>query len=163
MPPIRPLQRTNMQLLTATLTSAPREVTTKYGLRTVADLRLPDGSEDALWRPGGDTHLLSYQRGSTVQITRDHKGKLSLVDTSATEAPAPATAAPAAPEPPAAQTLEGTSKAEIAQYVTDMAALYSYCYGEALQHLAKHEPPEHAIRGAASSLFIAAQKRFDLA
>ena len=145
-----------MQLLTATLISTPREVNTKYGLRTVADLRLPDGSEDALWRPRGDRHLLSCRQGSEVQITRDHKGKLSLVDP-----PAPATAPQ--PSAPSAQTLEGVDKAAIAQYVTDMAALYAYCYGEAVQHLAKHEPPEHAIRGAASSLFISAQKRFDLA
>ena len=149
-----------MQLLTATLTSVPREVQTKYGIRTVADLRLSDGSTGALWRPGGDHHLLSYSQGSEVKITRDHKGKLSLVDPPATQTPAPATASQqSAP----AQTLEGVDKAEIAQYVTDMAALYAYCYGEAVQHLAKHEPPEHAIRGAASSLFIAAQKRFDLA
>lgn len=152
-----------MQLLTATLTSAPREVNTKYGLRTVADLRLPDGSEEALWRPGGDAHLLSYRQGSTVQITRDHKGKLSLVDAPATQTSEPTTAQPLASELPAAQTLGGVSKAEIARYVTDMAALYSYCYGEAIKHLAQHEPPEHAIRGAASSLFIAAQKYFDLA
>ena len=153
-----------MQLLTATLTSAPREVNTKYGWRTVADLRLPDGSEDALWRPGSDAHLLSYRQGNTVQITKDHKGKLSLVDTPATPTSIPATAPSVAPQPPApVQTLEGANKAEIAQYITDMAALYSYCYGEAVQHLAKHEPPEHAIRGAASSLFIAAQKRFNLA
>ncbi|MDB9529913.1 hypothetical protein PN498_28260 [Oscillatoria sp. CS-180] len=150
-----------MQLLTATLTSAPREVNTKYGLRTVADLRLPDGSEDALWRPGGDTHFLSYRKGSAVQITKDHKGKLSLVESSAEQPPTPGTAPASQPSP--AQLLEGTSKADIAQYVTDMAALYSYCYGEAVKHLAQHEPPEHAIRGAASSLFIAAQKRFDLA
>ncbi|MEM6424222.1 MAG: hypothetical protein AAF728_03540 [Cyanobacteria bacterium P01_D01_bin.128] len=149
-----------MQVLTATLTSAPREVNTKYGLRTVADLRLPDGAEDALWRPGGDLYLLSYRQGATVQITRDHKGKLSLVEAPASSTP---TTAPAAPQLDPAQTLGGASKAEIAQYVTNMAALYSYCYGEAVQHLAKHEPPEHAIRGAASSLFISAQKRFDLA
>ncbi|MEM9814974.1 MAG: hypothetical protein AAF827_00970 [Cyanobacteria bacterium P01_D01_bin.6] len=146
-----------MQLLTATLTSKPREVQTKHGPRTVADLRLPDGSEDALWRPGGDRHLLSYRKGASVQVTKDHKGKLSLVDTAAQPAP------PASPTAPVANQLEGQSKAEIAQYVTDMAALYSYCYGEAVTHLAQHEPPEHAIRGAASSLFISAQKRFDLA
>jgi len=150
-----------MQLLTATLTSAPREVQTKYGLRTVADLHLSDGSTDALWRPGGDRHLLSYRQGSEVQITRDHKGKLSLVDPPAEQTPASATTPQQSA--PAAQTLEGVDKAAIAQYVTDMAALYAYCYGEAVQHLAKHEPPEHAIRGAASSLFISAQKRFDLA
>lgn len=153
-----------MQLLTATLTSAPREVNTKFGLRTVADLRLPDGSEDALWRPGGDRHLLGYRQGAAVQVTRDHKGKLSLVDPPPeTQAPAAATTRPATEPLGTAQTLEGASKTEIARYVTDMAALYSYCYGEALQHLAKHETPEHAIRGAASSLFIAAQRRFDLA
>lgn len=151
-----------MQLLTATLTSAPREVNTKYGLRTVADLRLPDGSEDALWRPGGDASLLSYQQGSRVQVTRDHKGKLSLVDSLTEQPPNPATAPPAS-QPSAVQSLEGASKTEIAQYVTNMAALYSYCYGEAVKHLAQHEPPEHAIRGAASSLFIAAQKHFNLA
>ena len=149
-----------MQVLTATLTSSPREVNTKYGLRTVADLRLPDGANDALWRPGGDRYLLSYRQGATVQITRDHKGKLSLVEPPATTEPTPA---PTVGPQPSAQTLQGASKAEIAQYVTDMAALYTFCYGEAIQHLAKHEPPEHAIRGAASSLFIATQKRFDLA
>ena len=153
-----------MQLLTATLTSSPREVNTKYGLRTVADLRLPDGSEDALWRPGGDAYLLSYRQGSSVQITRDHKGKLSLVDSSNEQTSTPATVPPATIEPTdSGNQLEGQDKAAIARYVTDMAALYSYCYGEAVQHLAKHDPPEHAIRGAASSLFIAAQKRFDLA
>jgi len=144
-----------MQLLTATLTSAPREVKTRYGPRTVADLRLPDGSENALWRPGGDRLLLSYRQGATVQITQDRNGKLSLVDTSPAPPPQPIAAKP--------ETLGGVAKVEISTYVSEMAALYAYCYGEAIQHLAQHEPPEHAIRGAASSLFIAAQKRFDLA
>ena len=148
-----------MQLFTATLTSAPREVTTKYGLRTVADLRLPDGSEDALWRPGGDRALLSYRQGSAVQITRDHKGKLSLVDLPPAPAPAAALTQDAAP----ANTLEGVSKQEIAQYVVEMAALYAHCYSTAAECLLKQGAPDHAIRGAASTLFISAQKRFDLA
>lgn len=143
-----------MQLLTATLTSAPREVTTKHGERTVADARTQDGEEITIWRPGGDRTLLQHEKGAEVQVTKDHKGKISLVDTAPAALPQ---------QQPAAATLEGADKSAIAQYVTDMAALYSYCYGEAVQHLAKHEPPEHAIRGAASSLFIAAQKRFNLA
>jgi len=142
-----------MQLITATLTSAPREVQTKYGARTVADLRLPDGSEDALWRPGGDAHLLSYRQGSTVQITRDHKGKLSLVDTAKDQAPATAAAPVNAPQP---GQLEGQDKAAIAHYVTEMAALYAYCYGEAAKQLAQHEPPEQAIRGAAKAIRVRA-------
>ena len=112
-----------MQLLTATLTSTPREVNTKYGVRTVVDLRFPDGSEDALWRPRGDRHLLSYRQGSEVQITRDHKGKLSLVDPPVEQTSASATA-PQQSAP--AQTLEGVDKTAIARYVTDMAALYAY-------------------------------------
>lgn len=148
-----------MQLLTATLTSAPREVQTKYGARTVADLRLPDGSEDALWRPGGDRALLSYRQGASVQITRDHKGKLSLVDSP----PAPPPAAAPTQEAEPSKTLEGVSKQEIAQYVVEMAALYAHCYSTAADCLLKQGAPEMAIRGAASTLFIAAQKRFDLA
>jgi hypothetical protein len=147
-----------MQVLTATLTSAPREVNTKYGLRTVADLRLPDGSEDALWRPGGDRCLLSYRQGATVQIARDHKGKLSLVETPVPDEPEPSKAVQ-----PSVQTLQGASKSEIAQYVTDMAALYSYCYQQSKANLNAHGAPDAAIQAGASSLFIAAQRHFDLA
>ena len=143
-----------MQLLTATLTSQPREVNTKHGERTVADARLPDGREIAIWRPARDPNLLQYHKGSEVQLTKDRRGKFSLVDTVPASLPQPQ---------PAAPTLEGTDKAEIAQYVSSMASLYSYCYEEAAKNLAKHEAPEQAIRGAASSLFIAAQRKFDLA
>lgn len=53
-------------------------------------------------------------------------------------------------------------KHEIASYTSEMAALYRFCYSEASRELAEYEASEETIRCMASSLFIAAQQRFQL-
>ena len=69
-----------MQLLEATLAKSPRQVSTKHGQRTVADVLLPDGSEATLWRPENDDVLMGMRRGDRCQVCRDSKGKVSLVE-----------------------------------------------------------------------------------
>jgi hypothetical protein len=78
------------QLLTATLAKTPRQFNTKHGARTVADIQLDDGTEQTLWRPANDPTLTALREGATIQLTRDSKGKLSLIE----NAPQSATPAP---------------------------------------------------------------------
>jgi len=73
----------------------------------------------------------------------------------------------AAPVPSAAQptqpkrgTLAPDTKRAIADYVTEMGDLYAYCYQQAQTKL--EGKPDAAVQAMASSLFIAAQRKFSL-
>jgi hypothetical protein len=58
--------------------------------------------------------------------------------------------------------LTESQKYEIAGYIEQMAALYRFAYGQAAQHLKGMTESEETLRCCASSLFISAQKKFDL-
>jgi len=120
--------------------------------------QLPDGK---LWRSMTPEQAQGFTRGEQVYLvpTTNAKGKPSydielLPTTAPTTAPAPAQAPTAA--------IPDDQKRAIADYVTDLAALYSYCYQQATHQLAPHGAPEPAIQGAASTLFIAASRKFSL-
>lgn len=122
---------------------------------------LPDGK---LWRSMTPDQAQQFTRGEQVYLvpTTNKHGKpsydIELLPTTATQvpatAPAPATAPTAA--------IPDEQKRAIADYVTDLAALYSYCYQQASHQLAPHGAPDPAIQGAASTLFIAASRKFSL-
>lgn len=54
-------------------------------------------------------------------------------------------------------------KREIAGYIDDMGDLYKYCLETAETKLSDVDCDLYTVRACASSLFIAAQRRFDLA
>jgi hypothetical protein len=81
-----------MQLLTAIATSAPRQVTTKYGERIALDIQVTSaeglGQTATIWRGGNDSSpaLRSIVNGSRLQVAMDSKGRFSLVETPADRA-----------------------------------------------------------------------------
>ncbi|WLT40672.1 hypothetical protein NON20_26215 (plasmid) [Synechocystis sp. B12] len=60
-----------MQLLTATVKSQPRTVTTKYGERSVMDVVLPNGEEQSIW---GSCQFSSHRQLSQWSIGGDRFG-----------------------------------------------------------------------------------------
>ena len=147
-----------MQLLTATLAENPKAITTKYGEKTVADITTEAGETLALWRPANDSTLLSLRRGDRVTIAKDSKGKISLIDNTAS--PSTPAAVPTATQPAKVEGMTPETKKAIAAYVEEMGDLYRYCYTTAAAKLA--EAPNEAKQAMASSLFIAAQRKFNL-
>jgi hypothetical protein len=77
-----------MQVFQAIAKSAPRQVTTKYGQRTVIDASGPQGEEITIWRSGEDNSpaLRSIANGSRISVGLDSKGKYSLLETPADRA-----------------------------------------------------------------------------
>lgn len=155
-----------MQLLPATVSKAPRQVKTKYGDRVVCDVVLPDGTETAIWGPPSYAPLADLQQGDAVTVSRDSKNKISIIENHLVN---PGMVAPTVPQQgqpvnqtqsPQTGSMTPETKKAIAQFVGEMGDLYRYCYETAGEKLAT--APNEAKQAMASSLFIAAQKRFNL-
>lgn len=146
------------QVLTAQVLFPAKEWDTQYGPRLNAKIKVTNGEEAKLWGPPGDVALLALRRGQTIQIAKDSKGKYSLVE----QAPVPGQTPVVKGAPLDDGELDGAVKNAIASYITHRAALYSFCYQEASRELEKHEASEETIKCAASTLFIAAQKKFGI-
>lgn len=110
-----------MQLLTVTVKSQPRIVETRFGIRSVMDVTLPNGQEQAIWDPENFHPIVTCKQGESVQLGKDSKGKYHCIDnapavTKATQTKHEITQAlnPAQP-----QGMTPEQKRAIAQYVTE--------------------------------------------
>ena len=141
-----------MQLLTAILTKPARQVTTKYGERTVADVRLADGTKTALWRPANDQALANLTTGQAVTVAKDSKGKINLVD----NAPAGEVVTIA---PIETTGINPDTKKVIATYITEQANLFGFCLSQAstIQGIAQED-----IRPTATTLYLQTVRHFSL-
>lgn len=141
-----------MKLLTATLTEQPRQVTTKYGPRIVADCTLDNGEKVTLWQPE-NSQLINYGYGYRLTLTIDSKGKYHWVENSQD------TAIATNSEPTNGNELSNAKKREIAEYITQQTKLFSFCYSQTklIDNL-----PEEDRRAVATTLFIQTQKKFNL-
>jgi len=142
-----------MKLTTAIISSNPREVTTKFGQRTVIDAVRTDTNETiAIWRPPNDRYVQKLGKDDRVSIAIDEKGKLTLVEEES----------PASPEPSPSSTanlpLSLSEKKQIASYIQEMAKLYGFCLQQADSLVAINEDKQ----GIATTLFFSAQKKFNL-
>jgi len=155
-----------MQLLPATVSKAPRQVKTKYGDRVVCDVVLPDGTETAIWGPVNYAPLEYLQQGDAVTVSKDSRGKVSVVENHLVN---PGMVAPTVPQQgqpvnqtqsPQTGSMTPETKKAIAAYAEEMMALYSFCYGQANAKLP--DAPDAAKQAAASSVFISCQKKFNL-
>ena len=166
-----------MKLATAILTSAPRQVTTKFGQKTVLDVVRTDNNEPVtLWRPPNDDYSQKLGKNSRVTVGIDHKNKPFLIEDEAIAnlgQPLP----PELPVPVKAvydhkiektsektsesdqSTLNPSQKREIAQYVTEMAKLYKYCLDQVESTIGVEGDDKRAI---ATTLYLSAQKKFAL-
>ena len=142
-----------MNLLTATVTQPPRQVSTKYGARTVVDA-IADHKEITIWRRGGDDYALSLKVGQKVSITEDSKGKFNLVDN---VEPYPQET----PIKPDNISQNGRSD-EIRLYTEKLAKLYSHCYRQASHQMGEYFSESEDLRAIATTLFIQTVKKFDL-
>ncbi|MEM6432969.1 MAG: hypothetical protein AAF773_03795 [Cyanobacteria bacterium P01_D01_bin.115] len=142
-------------MATATITAA----TVKYAASNPKDYgngprinvltTLPNGEEAKLWGNADDQALLALRKRQSVQLLFDGKG-YKLVETQASS--------PAIAEVPNAT---APNKTEVGAYIDQMTGLYAACYRRAQGAL--DGAPESAIQAAASSVFIATQRKFDLA
>lgn len=133
----------------------PRE--TKYGQRINVLCILPSGEEFRLWGNPGDERLIALQKGQQIEVLKDRKG-YKLVDLP-TDQPAPVQPAQTHL---IAKPISQEMRSQVADYVTQMGQLYQFCWDSATLNLQGKAQDEESIRAAASSLFIAASKRFSL-
>jgi len=144
-----------MKLLTATLTKPARQVTTKYGVRTVADCIDENGNTQTIWRPANDPALTGLAVNSRLTLTLDSKGKINLVDN-----PSPASNAPKIDNKPTYQGMNNETKKQVASYVTEMANLFNFCLKQVDQTVENITPEDR--RAIATMMFISCQKKYGL-
>ena len=148
-----------MQLLPATVSKAPRQVKTKYGDRLVCDVSLPDGSQAPIWAPVGYAPIEYLEQGQAVTVSRDSKGKVSIIENHLTHPDMKAPTVPTTPQPTPSQGIDPDTKRAIADYVTEQAKLFGFCLSQAatIQGIQAED-----IRPVATTLYLATQKRFGL-
>ena len=122
---------------------------------------------DKIWKsfPPNSPEMDDLPVGTRVQLVEtgvSKNGKPShnviILDTP-TAAIAPVAPAPA---PAPVGGIPDDVKRAIAGYVVDSAKLYAFCFSEATRALESQQVSEESVRCCASSLFIAAQKKFGL-
>jgi hypothetical protein len=153
-----------MKLLDARVNGMPRQVTTKYGDKSVLDVTTSEG-QFTIWRPAGDMEVMGRRNGERVSIALDSKGKASLVEHCST-APQQAqmdsersrTMGFTAP----VETPETTRSAEIADYIQRLGKLYSHCLTTAANMPTAIELDAPQVKDIATTLFIQTTKHFNL-
>ena len=166
-----------MKLIEAMATSPARRVTTKYGERTVIDaVRRDTGEEVTIWRGGNDEYSIKHViANARLTLTLDNKGKYSLVEDPNLinlGQPLPVEPVPVKPVsrylasnntpitaysiPDSDPNFSPDRKAEMAEYVANLAGLYQHCQDKA-EDIAL--TPQDA-RAIATTFFIQTVKKF---
>jgi hypothetical protein len=126
-----------MKLLDARVNGMPRQVTTKYGEKSVLDVVTSEGNY-TIWRPQGDREVMGRMNGERVTIALDSKGKASLVDR-AGNCPAVGLVANTAVKLPFEAEMQlkkqmgftaesqPSRSVEIADYIDRLGKLYGHC------------------------------------
>lgn len=157
-----------MKLLDARVNGMPRQVSTKYGEKSVLDVATSEGNY-TIWRPAGDMEVMGRRNGERVGIALDLKGKASLVEHCST---APQTALQTqafaasgnnqqmgfSAEP----TPETTRSAEIADYIQRLGKLYNHCLTTAAGMPTAIELDAHSVKDIGTTIFIQTVRHFDL-
>ena len=165
-----------MKLVAAIALDRPREVTTKYGQRLVIDAMNRDtGEKITLWRGVDDDYSRKYViKNSPLTVGIDSKGRYNLIENPAIanlgEALPPELPLPIKPIydhkitqntstiPNSDPNFSPEKKAEIAEYVANIAKLYQHCQDQA-ENIAL--TPDDA-RAIGTTLFIQTVKHFNL-
>jgi hypothetical protein len=145
-----------MKLLDARVNGMPRQVTTKYGEKSVLDVATSEGNY-TIWRPAGDSEVMGRMNGERVSIALDSKGKASLVEYASTK-PQLAQMGFSAP----VETPETTRSAEIADYIQRLGKLYNHCLTTAASMPTSIELEAPQVKDIATTLFIQTTKHFNL-
>jgi hypothetical protein len=148
-----------MKLIEARVNGNPRQVTTKYGEKSVLDVATSEG-EFTIWRPAGDIEVMGRRNGERVSIAIDSKGKASLVEHCST---APQLAAQSHQMGFTTESApETTRSAEIADYIQRLGKLYSHCLTTAAHMPTAIELDAPQVKDIATTLFIQTTKHFSL-
>ena len=168
-----------MKLIEAMATSPARRVTTKYGERTVIDaVRRDTGEEVTIWRGGDDEYSIKHIiKNARLTLALDNKGKYSLIEDpdlvnlgqALPTEPVPVKPisrylasnnppTPTYPIPNSDPDFSPDRKAEMAEYVANIAQLYQHCQDKA-EDLALTAGDARAI---ATTLFIQTVKKFGI-
>jgi len=144
-----------MQSLTTATIKFPagRVFDGQYGPSCNLLVTMPDGSEVKVW--GKPDELQSYRRGDSITLLQDAKGKFKPV--AIAQQPQPVNH----PVPQAAPPKPELDKQAIADFVTQQAKLYAYCYQQARSAMPSDAPLE-AVQAAASSVYISTGRKFNL-
>ena len=166
-----------MKLIEAICTDNPREVTTKYGQRLVIDaIDRTTGEKITVWRGADDDYSRKYViKNCRLTIGIDSKGKYSLIeDPNLINLGQPLPKLPVAvkpvsrhlasnnppiptyPIPDCDPNFSPDRKAEMAEYIANLAQLYQHCQDKA-EDLAL--TPDDA-RAIATTFFIQTVKKF---
>jgi hypothetical protein len=145
-----------MKLLDARVNGMPRQVTTKYGDKSVLDVATSEGNY-TIWRPAGDSEVMGRRNGERVAIALDSKGKASLVEHCST-APQQAQMGFSAP----VETPETTRSAEIADYIQRLGKLDNHCLTTASSLPTAIELDAPEIKDIATTIFIHSVRHFNL-
>ena len=166
-----------MKLIEAICTDNPREVTTKYGQRLVIDaVDRTTGEKITVWRGADDDYSRKYViKNCKLTIGIDSKGKYSLIeDPNLINLGQPLPELPVAvkpvsrhlasnnppipiyPIPDSDPNFSPDRKAEMAEYIANLAQLYQHCQDKA-EDLAL--TPQDA-RAIATTFFIQTVKKF---
>lgn len=154
--------RTASDRITATVSAHGHIKQGQYGEYQSVLFESPNLPDGKVWRAMEPDQAQQFYRGQQVHLvpTTNKQGKpswdIEILDT-------PTAAPTAAPRPTAApqSAIPDSKKPEIAQYATDMAKLYAYCYSQASAAMPDSAPLE-AIQAAASSVFIQTSRKFSL-
>jgi hypothetical protein len=149
-----------MKLLEARVNGNPRQVSTKFGEKSVMDVLTTENEEITIWRPAGDMEVMGRMNGERVSIAIDSKGKASLVEHASTK---PQAAQNSNVAPGSNATLEQPSRsAEIADYIQRLGKLYSHCLDTAARMPKTVDLDTPQVKDVATSFFIQAVKHFNL-
>lgn len=140
-----------------------------HGDRVNSVVTLDNGEEVKLWGKPDDQALVSLRKGQAVNLIYDGKN-YKLIDSQPVSTSRPATTSQTAPAKPAPVETITTAKQElsieqkraIAEYIEGRADLLKYCWTTAKVKLGDVTTDEESLRCAASTLFIAAQRKFNL-
>lgn len=120
---------------------------------------LPDGK---LWRTFKPNEAKSFTKGQQVYLIPARRNNKDTWDVELVDTPVPSTPTHAPIQPQSTgQWLSDDQKRDIGRYVDGMGDLYAFCLQTAQKKAPKGSDSE-TIRCMASSLFIAAEKRFGL-
>jgi len=131
-----------------------------HGDRVNSVVTLDNGEDAKLWGKPDDQALVSLRKGQTVNLIYDGKN-YKLVNSQPVNTSQPATTSQT-PAPVAKSELSKEQKQAIVGYIEGRADLLKFCWTTAKTKLADVTTDEESLRCAASTLFIAAQKKFNL-
>jgi hypothetical protein len=128
-----------------------RNVSTKYGMKSVLTTIDEEGIEHTIWRKENDEELFSRSNGERIEIEEEGK-KITIVSTAQT--PVTKKVAEAETEP--------NSQREKMEYVKKLANLYGYCLKKVAEVDTEIELTEEMIGNAAIKMMELTVKKFDI-